>query len=122
MQQRNTDTDSTGDRLRLPDTEEWQHIGRMDGSDLKVAEGETDIRGWSVRSKEGRVIGVVADLLVDTRHMRVEFIEVATAEDPAHHIVLPIRTAVLDEAAEEVQFPGVSDEGRDSAPLPPPVL
>ena len=116
MQQRDGHEPPSDARLRLPDSEEWQHIDRLEGSDLKVADGECDVRGWVVRSKDGRHMGTVADLLVDTRVMRVAFIEVATTDDPAHHILLPIRTAVLDEAAQEVQFPGVLDEphGRGS--------
>ncbi len=36
-----------------------------DAGDLRVAEGNEDIRGWEVRGSDGDKVGKVKDLLVD---------------------------------------------------------
>ena len=39
--------------------------------DYKVAKEDPDVRGWILIGRDGRVIGKVHDLLVDTGAMRV---------------------------------------------------
>jgi sporulation protein YlmC with PRC-barrel domain len=45
-------------------------------SDLTVADGEEDIRGRTVRDKDGQDIGKVDDLLIDLDERRVRFMQV----------------------------------------------
>lgn len=42
----------------------------------KVASGDPDVRGWSVIAADGRTIGRVDGLLVDTAGMRVRYLDV----------------------------------------------
>jgi sporulation protein YlmC with PRC-barrel domain len=42
----------------------------------QVAEGDPDIRGWSVLARDGRRLGEVSDLLVDIDQMKVRYLEV----------------------------------------------
>jgi hypothetical protein len=42
----------------------------------KVASGDPDVRGWSVVAGDGRTIGRVDGLLVDTAEMRVRYLDV----------------------------------------------
>ena len=63
--------------------------------DFRVAKGEPDIRGWEVRTLNGRDVGEVDDLLVDPESGEVVFIDVAM-NNSRHHIELAIRTAQLD--------------------------
>ena len=88
-----TRTMDTASRGRLA------HLGDLD--DFKVADGEPDIRGWSVRTSDDRVIGDVKDLLVDCGAMKVRYIEVELdAEeldlDEDRHVLVPIGAARLN--------------------------
>jgi len=44
--------------------------------DYKVASDDPDVRGWQVVGRDGRAIGEVHDLLVDTAAMRVRYLDV----------------------------------------------
>lgn len=60
------------------------HHGRLvhlEGSGYKVAEGDPDVRGWAVIGQDGRRIGEVDDLLVDTHAMKVRYLEVRLDRD-----------------------------------------
>jgi hypothetical protein len=43
---------------------------------FKVAEGDPDVRGWDVLGADGRKMGEVDELLVDTRGLRVRYLDV----------------------------------------------
>jgi uncharacterized protein (TIGR02271 family) len=54
-----------------------QNLVRLsDQHDLKVAEGNEDIRGWEVRGSDGDKIGKVKDLLVDPTQMRARYLDI----------------------------------------------
>jgi PRC-barrel domain protein len=44
--------------------------------DFRIAEGDPDVRGWEVLGADGRKIGVVDDLLVDTGVLKARYLEV----------------------------------------------
>src|SRR4051812_31182429 len=69
--------------------------------DFRVAKGEPDIRGWEVRTLNGRDVGEVDDLLVDPESGEVVFLDVAL-NNSKNHIELAIRTAQLDREKEHV--------------------
>ena len=60
-----------------------------------VAEGEPDIRGWEVRTLSGRVIGEVADLLIDTEEREVVMLDI-DVEGGHRRTLAPIRAAQVD--------------------------
>ena len=75
--------------------------------DFKVAEGDPDVRGWDVLSADGRKIGEVENLLVDTAAMKVRYLEVDVDRDvldtsDERHILVPIGYARLDENDDHV--------------------
>jgi hypothetical protein len=49
--------------------------------DYKVAKDDPDVRGWNVFGRDGRAIGEVNDLLVDTGAMRVRYLDVELDSD-----------------------------------------
>ncbi|HEX9944891.1 MAG TPA: PRC-barrel domain-containing protein [Thermoanaerobaculia bacterium] len=49
--------------------------------DYKVASDDPDVRGWNVIGRDGRTIGEVNDLLVDTAAMRVRYLDVELDPD-----------------------------------------
>jgi len=70
--------------------------------DFKVADGDPDVRGWEVLSSDGRKIGSVDNLLVDTAAMKVRYLDVdidgdLLEDDKDRHILIPIGYARLDE-------------------------
>lgn len=75
--------------------------------DFKVADGDPDVRGWDVLSADGRKIGEVENLLVDTAAMKVRYLEVDVDSDvidtsEKRHILVPIGYARLDENDDHV--------------------
>src|SRR5688572_24172684 len=92
------------------------HIAPLkDLKDYKVSSDDPDVRGWDIIGRDGRKIGDVNDLLVDTAAMRVRYLDVELDRDllakaPAipgmaptgtmgaqRHVLVPIGTARLDE-------------------------
>ena len=76
------------------------HLNDLD--DYKVADGEPDIRGWAVKTADGRKIGEVEDLVVDFQAMKVRYMEVELDRkqlglDEDRHVLLPIGTARLND-------------------------
>ena len=63
--------------------------------DYKVAEGEPDIRGWSVYTATGRELGDIEDLLVDTELGEVVMVDVDLKRDDRHTLA-PIKAAWID--------------------------
>ena len=113
-QDRYTDTGATG-APRLG------RLSQMD--DYKVADGYPDIRGWEVKTADGRTIGKVDDLIADTGAMRVRYVDVeldrtvsqlardaATPGDQERHTLLPIGNVRLDDAHDDVLVDGYTLE------------
>jgi uncharacterized protein (TIGR02271 family) len=76
--------------------------------DFEVAEGDPDVRGWDVISADGRKIGEVEQLLVDTAAMKVRYLDVDVddelmeSDNDERHILIPIGYARLDEDDDHV--------------------
>jgi photosynthetic reaction center H subunit len=75
--------------------------------DFEVAEGDPDVRGWRVVAADGRKIGQVDNLLIDTAVMKVRYLDVEVdddliAGDPDRHILIPIGYARLDEDSDQI--------------------
>jgi PRC-barrel domain protein len=69
----------------------------------KIAEGEPDIRGWEVRTISGRLLGEVAELLVDTDAGEVVVIDV-DVKNNGRHSFAPVRAAMIDRTARVVRL------------------
>ncbi|HEX7181233.1 MAG TPA: PRC-barrel domain-containing protein [Thermoanaerobaculia bacterium] len=103
-------------------TATMEHSGVVPLKQLKdytVAKGDPDVRGWNVYSNDGRKIGEVDELLVDTAAMRVRYLDVdldrdtlaATGQNAGAagspgarpgHVLIPIGSAQLDEKDDRV--------------------
>jgi sporulation protein YlmC with PRC-barrel domain len=90
--------------------------------DLQVAAGEPDVRGWDVIAADGRRIGEVDQLLVDTAARRVRYLDVgldgalAGRPNEERHVLIPIGYAYVDPAGDRVVVDTL--ESRDVAGLP----
>jgi hypothetical protein len=79
-----------------PSPEAAQRLVRLkELDDYKVAEGEPDIRGWSVYTATGRELGDIDDLLVDTELGEVVMVDVDLKRDDRHTLA-PIKAAWID--------------------------
>ena len=92
-----------------------------DLADYEIADGQPDIRGWEVRTADGKVVGKVDSLIADTGAMEVRFIEVeasrnvlGTAKD--EHILVPIGAAQLNDDDDSVRIDRLPATGLTKAP------
>ncbi|HZF68904.1 MAG TPA: PRC-barrel domain-containing protein [Gemmatirosa sp.] len=81
------------------------HSKELDG--FRLPDGDPDPRGWDVRSADGRKLGKVHDLLVESGSARVRYLEVAVDKDVAKNggrewALIPIGTARLDDDNDDV--------------------
>jgi uncharacterized protein (TIGR02271 family) len=83
-------------------------------SGYKVADGEPDIRGWDVMASDGRRLGRVDDLLVDTQANKVRYVNVEGG--PQGHVTIPIGYARLERDSKQVLVDRVSDEQFQALP------
>lgn len=100
-----TNAAQTADGVRQDGHPRLVHL--KESNDLKVADGEPDIRGWDLQTSDGQTIGEVEDLIVDTSLMKVRYIEAKLkhADDSKgdHRMVLfPMSSARLDDGADKV--------------------
>jgi hypothetical protein len=66
----------------------------------RIADGSLELRGWDVCSAEGRWIGVVDDVLVDTGSMQVRYLDVEVENlivtGRERHVLIPVDHARRD--------------------------
>jgi len=68
---------------------------------FQVADGEPDIRGWSVYTATGRELGAVEDLLVDTEMGEVVMLDVDLKRNDRHTLA-PVKAAWIDRGSRRV--------------------
>ncbi len=86
-----------------------------------VADGDSDIRGWEVRTPDGNTIGKVEELIVDPAERRVRYIEVNVDRnvlglDEDRHILVPIGAARLEDNGNNVLIERLPAQGLAGAP------
>jgi hypothetical protein len=77
---------------------ELRHL--RDLGDFKVAKGYPDIRGWDVKTRDGRRFGTVHDLVVSPAEMRARYLDVDT--DEGGHALIPIGIVDLGRKSRDV--------------------
>ncbi|CAN5774538.1 hypothetical protein BH23GEM9_BH23GEM9_25580 [soil metagenome] len=94
--------------------EHREQVGRLsDLDDFEVSDHDPDVRGWDVIAADGRRIGEVEDLIVDTRAMKVRYLDVEVdkdyrAGDDEARILIPIGQARLHEDEDHVHVDSLS--------------
>jgi uncharacterized protein (TIGR02271 family) len=101
--------------------ENRNNIVPLNDTDLEVADDNPDVRGWDVLAADGRRLGEVDQLLVDTSAMRVRYLDVDVdkelrGSDSDKHILVPIGYARLNENDKRVVVNELSAERVRSAP------
>ena len=90
--------------MRNEDLDRVVPLDQLD--DFRVASGDPDVRGWEVMGADGRKLGEVDELLVDTAAMKVRYLDVDldgdVGGDPERHVLVPIGYARLDREHDRV--------------------
>jgi len=96
-----TDDNSTGtSTLQSIDTSNLTPLSRL--SDFKVASNEPDVRGWDVMASDGKRIGKVEELFVNTTTNRVACLGVDLAgggffsSRPDGNVLIPIENVTIE--------------------------
>jgi sporulation protein YlmC with PRC-barrel domain len=94
-------------------------LGQLD--DFKVAEGDPDVRGWEVMASDGRKIGEVDELLVDTSAMKVRYLDVdvddgVIGDGLDRHVLIPIGYARLEQERDRVMVDGLASADLNALP------
>jgi hypothetical protein len=80
---------------------------------FRIAEGDPDVRGWNVLGADGRKIGEVDELLVDTQGLRVRYLDVTldleSIQERGDETSEPSET--LDAGAAPALAPGIPPYG-----------
>src|SRR5918912_2658228 len=80
--------------------------------DLKVADGNPDVRGWDVLASDGTDVGEVKDLLVDPGAMKVRYLVVELDKKVAgtadRRVLVPVGAARLDDDDDKVLLQGMA--------------
>lgn len=102
--------------------EDRNTIAKLNDLDnYEVADHDPDVRGWDVMSADGRRIGEVDDLLVDTTAMKVRYLDVDLdteyrGSDSHRHILIPIGHAQLHDRDDNVMVSGLSAANVNAVP------
>lgn len=88
-----------------------------DLDDFEVAHEDPDPRDWEVTASDGRTIGWVRDLVVDTSAMKVRYLDVDVDEESLgatelrdRHILIPIGYARLNEDEDQVLVDAIASD------------
>jgi photosynthetic reaction center H subunit len=84
-----------------------------DLDDFEVADNSPDVRGWDVVTREGRRVGEVEELLVDTSAMKVRYLDIELDDevrrsDSDRRVLIPVGQARLDDRDDRVLVDNMS--------------
>jgi len=112
-----------------PANDSDQRLVRLEElKNFKVVEGDSDIRGWDVKTVDGKTIGKVDELIVDPIEMRVRYVDVEVKKDVLgadhdRHVLVPIGTARIDDDHDNVLIERLPAQGLAGVPpyIPGPI-
>lgn len=98
----------------MPGTEHKKNLVALSSSGYEIVSDEPDIRKWKVRNTDGRILGVVDDLIVDKQSRKVRYIVLDLNGKPlnllSRKILIPIGISHFDELDDVVVLPNVTVE------------
>ena len=86
-----------------------------DLTDFEVADGNPDVRGWTVRGGDGQALGTVYELVVELEVLKVRYLDIELdarfqINEYENRILLPIGVASLDAEGDNVFVPALDVE------------
>ena len=96
-------------------------VSLNDSGEFEVADDDQDPRGWQVAMSDGRLVGKVDDLILDTETMKVRYLDIdldrrVGRDDADRHVLLPVKLAQVGERHERVTVSAQSSEALERAP------
>jgi photosynthetic reaction center H subunit len=97
-------------------------LARLDElNDFEIADGEPDIRGWTVKTADGEEIGKVDNLIADPVAREVRYLEVKVkhellATNADEHVIIPIGLARLNDDDDVVMLKRLPPTGLRGIP------
>ena len=86
------------------------YLRELGKSNFEIAQGDSDIRGWTVKNQHGKILGNVADLVFDTKAKKVRYMILDLAGNELYlqsrRVLMPLDLADLDEVHRNAVFPG----------------
>ena len=90
---------------------DFAHVKALGKSNYEIAEGDSDIRGWTVKNAQGNILGEVDDLLFDTEAKKVLYIVLDMDGNELNlrdrKVLVPVQVVELHEGYKNVILPGV---------------
>lgn len=90
---------------------DFVHIKELGKSNYEIAEGDSDIRGWTVKNDQGNILGEVDDLLFDTEARKVLYIVLDMEGNELNlkerKVLVPMQVVELHEGYKNVILPGI---------------
>lgn len=84
-------------------------LQELGGSDFEIAEGQPDIRGWTVKDRQGDTIGEVEELIFDPQSRKVRYIVLdlqdSLLDTEPKDVLVPIGIAELHNSDDDVLLP-----------------
>jgi stress response protein YsnF len=100
---------------------ESNRLQELGGSDFKIAEGEPNIKGWTVKDPQGRTVGEVEELLFDPQTRKIRYIvldlEGNVLDLEPRDVLVPIGLAELNESDDDVILPNVTAAQLQALPV-----
>jgi hypothetical protein len=92
----------------------YSKLVELGNSGYEIVSGEPDIRNWKVVNGNGKLLGVVNELLVDRQLNKIRYIVLGLNGKPlnlvSRKILIPIGIADLDEIDDTVILPNITIE------------
>lgn len=96
------------------DNMKHRRLQELDRSDFEIVEGEPDIRGWDVKSSNGKKIGEVEELILDAQKKKVRYMVVDLDDNELNlddrKVLIPIGLAELDKEDDVVLLRSVTPD------------
>ncbi|PSR53857.1 hypothetical protein AHMF7605_10165 [Adhaeribacter arboris] len=95
-------------------------LQELGGSDYEIAEGQPDIRGWTVKDRQGNTLGEVEELIFDPQSLKVRYIvldiEDSLLDTEEDDVLIPIGVAELHSSDDDVILPNLDASQLKSLP------
>lgn len=96
-----------GDVDPPPAPGEARVVPMKQAKDFKLSKGAPDLRGWNVFGADGERVGMVSELLVDPKAMKIRYLDVDLLDDlflleDDRHVLVPLEMVELKERGEDV--------------------
>jgi len=100
---------------------ETNRLQELGGSDFEIADGQPNIKGWTVKNPQGQTIGEIDELIFDVQSRKVRYmvvdLEGSVLDLESRDVLVPIGLAELHESDDDVILPNVTVDQLRALPV-----